>query len=120
MAGKKFDPIEAAKLGEGGAPLPPVPEELPKVETTPPLEQPTAKQKAVKPPAGPPPGKLPEEPPVPPPAPKVWKVMNTCRVRVQGSVSLYKPGKLINEGHYPPGTVERLREQGCQLELVAS
>ena len=98
-----YDPVEAAKMAMPSITAPdasmhpshllPKPEAKPKLGKTPKIETPPAKT-------------------------KTYRVTEERRASISGGTHLFRKGKIIDEAHYNPADISRLREQGVQLELV--
>jgi hypothetical protein len=78
----------------------PLPEAIPEA-ATPPAAVPTA-----------------EVVPSVPPETRRWCVIEEVRIVIRGGFTTLHAGKILDEMHYSPDTIEDLRQQGVKLEAV--
>ena len=64
------------------------------------------------------PGKLPEDTGAVRGCSALYRVSTARLVRLGGSTQTFKVGRMFDTALYPPGTLDRLLEQGLHLELV--
>ena len=113
------DPIESAKVPDFNAGAPP------EVSSLPPRATRIAEEISAEPVAAPPPfvieepGALPAEIPAELRKQPRWRVLEKRAVQIGNIRQVLAPGKVLNEHHYPEGTIELLVKQGLRLEAVA-